>query len=198
MEAFRVLHLLRILATVGALAPLVVFVDAFGVRGRPWRVARHGARLGLLAVELGLVAAWVIARWLLRRDHALVPPGAEPWAAAAGALLAIGGGWLCAWARRRLGRLFSPTFGVLQDHALVSDGPYGLTRHPLYTGLLALFAGQALLWNSALTLVLAVLLVAPMFVHTVIEERMFAEHFGDAYAAYRRRVPRLVPGWPRG
>ncbi len=197
MEAFQGLHLLRILATVGALAPLVVLKDAFGVRGRPWRVARHGARLALLAVEVGLLAAWVIATRVVHADRALAAPGAAPWTAVLGALLAVGGGWLCAWARRRLGRLFSPTFGVLADHALVSDGPYGLTRHPLYTGVLALFAGQALLWNSALTLVLAVALVAPMFVHTVIEERMFTEHFGDAYVAYRRRVPRLVPWWPR-
>jgi protein-S-isoprenylcysteine O-methyltransferase Ste14 len=198
MDTFHTLQLLRILATVVALAPLVVLRDAFGVRGRPWRVARHGARLALLAVEAGLLAAWVIATRVAHADRALVPPGIEPWTAALGALLAIGGGWLCAWARRRLGRLFSPTFGVLEDHALVSDGPYGLTRHPLYTGVLALFAGQALLWNSALTLVLAVVLVAPMFVHTVIEERMFTENFGEVYVAYRRRVPRLMPWWPRG
>ena len=191
------LHSLRILATVAALAPLVVFVDAFGVRGRPWRVARHGARLALLVVEELLVLAWVVARWFLHRDTALVPAGAEAWAAGGGALLTIAGGWLGAWARRRLGGMFSPTFGVLENHVLVTDGPYGLTRHPLYTGVLALFAGQALLWNSALTLVLAVLLVPPMLAHTVIEERMFGEHFGAAYADYRRRVPRLVPWWRR-
>jgi protein-S-isoprenylcysteine O-methyltransferase Ste14 len=196
MESFQSLHWLRILATVAALAPLVVLADAFGVRGRPWREARHGARLALLVVEVALVAAWVIATRILHADHALVPPGSAAWTAVPGALLAICGGWLCAAARRRLGRLFSPTFGVLADHALVSDGPYGLTRHPLYTGVLALFAGQALLWNSALTLALAGVLVAPMFVHTVIEERMFTDHFGEAYIAYRRRVPRLVP-WGR-
>ena len=72
-------------------------------------------------------------------------------------------------------------------------------RHPLYTGILALVIGLGLLWNQALTCAYGVALLAPLWAHTVIEERLFAAHFGEAYAEYRRRVPRLVPGawWRR-
>lgn len=189
------LHFLRIGATLLTLAPLVVFADAFGVRGRGWVVARHGARLALFALELALVAAWVTARWGLSLDRVLVPEAAAALAAVAGALLSLAGSGLGVWSRRRLGRLFSPTFGLLPGHALVTDGPYGVTRHPLYTGVLAIFAGQALLWNSALTLALAVALMVPLFIHTVIEDRMFAAEFGAAFADYRARVPRLLPRW---
>jgi protein-S-isoprenylcysteine O-methyltransferase Ste14 len=81
---------------------------------------------------------------------------------------------------------------------LITSGPYGVTRHPVYTGVIGFFAGLALLWNSGATLLLAIGVVVPLFVHTLIEERLFAAHFGEAYADYRRRVPRLVPGWRSG
>ena len=100
---------------------------------------------------------------------------------------------LAAWGKLRLGRWFSATFGVTVGHVLVTDGPYAVTRHPIYTGLIATIAGAALLWNSALTLLLAVFLAVPFFLHTVHEEALFERHFGDTYRDYRRRVPRLVP-----
>ena len=49
-------------------------------------------------------------------------------------------------------------------------------------------------WNSAVTVGFGLLYVVPFWMHTMIEEQMFAKHFGDAYAEYRKRVPRLVPG----
>jgi protein-S-isoprenylcysteine O-methyltransferase Ste14 len=46
---------------------------------------------------------------------------------------------------------------------------------------------------TVLTLLLALLLVLPFFIHTVYEEALFEQHFGEAYRDYQRRVPRLVP-----
>jgi len=97
------------------------------------------------------------------------------------------------WAKARLGRWYSGTFGVKEGHVLVTDGPYAITRHPMYTGLLLMLLGAALAWNSALTLLLAALYTLPLFFHTVYEESMFERHFGEAYRAYELRVPRLVP-----
>ena len=77
----------------------------------------------------------------------------------------------------------------------MTDGPYAIVRHPMYTGGLAMIVGCALAWRSVGTLVLAVALALPFWLHTAIEEPMFAEHFGEAYREYRKRVPRLVPGW---
>jgi protein-S-isoprenylcysteine O-methyltransferase Ste14 len=34
---------------------------------------------------------------------------------------------------------------VKDDHVLRTDGPYGITRHPIYTGLLSMLAGTALI-----------------------------------------------------
>ena len=73
-----------------------------------------------------------------------------------------------------------------------------MTCHPIYTGLLLMVLGAALAWDSALTLLLALLLVVPFFFHTVYEEALFERHFGEAYFDYERRVPRLVPFARRG
>jgi protein-S-isoprenylcysteine O-methyltransferase Ste14 len=80
----------------------------------------------------------------------------------------------------------------------VTDGPYAITRHPIYTGIVTALIGSALVWNSTLTLILAVLMVVPFFLHTVYEESLFEHHFGEPYFEYQRRVPRLVPFARRG
>ena len=58
-------------------------------------------------------------------------------------LLAGGGLGLAVWARAHLGRNWSGTVTVKQDHALVRTGPYRIVRHPIYTGLLLALIGTA-------------------------------------------------------
>jgi len=48
------------------------------------------------------------------------------------------------WARRHLGRNWSGSVTIKADHELITTGPYRLARHPIYTGLLLAFAGNAL------------------------------------------------------
>ncbi len=63
----------------------------------------------------------------------------------------------------------------------------------MYTGVIAVFAGAALTWNSGLTLLLGALFAIPLFFHTTVEEEILERQFGEAYRDYRSRVPRLVP-----
>ena len=77
--------------------------------------------------------------------------------------------------------------------AIIEDGPYRLSRNPLYVGMLALYLGLALLvptfWALLLTPV-AVLLVLWGAIHP--EERYLQARFGAPYDAYRRRVRRWL------
>lgn len=185
------------LACVVALGALVLsYLDApFRTFRQRFLTHRWAERLVLLSVEMNLILVWLMQRVLLRRDWPIAPRLAEPIVAWAGAVIVVLGVGLSIWAKLRLGRWFSASFGVKPGHVLVTDGPYGVTRHPIYTGLLAAVAGCALAWNSALTLALAALLVIPLVLHTAVEEALFVEHFGEPYREYRRRVPRLMPGW---
>jgi protein-S-isoprenylcysteine O-methyltransferase Ste14 len=149
-------------------------------------------------MELNFIALWALFKFYLKWDRTLPAGWLEPILTIAGALLVACGVLLCVWGKLRLGRWFSATFGVKVGHELVTDGPYAITRHPIYSGLLLTLFGSALAWQSLLTLGLALLMSMTLFFHTVYEELLFERHFGDAYRDYRRRVPRLVPFAPPG
>jgi protein-S-isoprenylcysteine O-methyltransferase Ste14 len=98
------------------------------------------------------------------------------------------------WARAALGTMWTASAVVKDDHALRTDGPYGITRHPIYTGLLGMLAGTAAiegLGRWAAFFALGVLL-AGLKIRT--EERLLDRTLGGAYAQYRHRVPQLIPG----
>ena len=187
-----------------ALAALAVALLAFA--DAPWRTFRQrfvahrwAERMVLFSIELNLFLLWVLAKVLVGRDASLAPGGLEAAFAWAGTVLAWAGALFAVWAKLTLGRWFSASFGVKHGHELVTHGPYAVVRHPIYTGTLVMIAGLAVAWDSWLSLGFAVLLVVPLAMHAAIEEQMFTAHFGDAWQAYRARVPSMVPGWkPRG
>jgi len=76
---------------------------------------------------------------------------------------------------------------------LLTDGPYALSRNPMYLGHLIFLLGLALGWRSRLGW-LILLLCLPWFHQRVLrdEERLSAK-FGESYTAYQRRVRRWVP-----
>jgi protein-S-isoprenylcysteine O-methyltransferase Ste14 len=181
-----------------ALLFLIIADAPFRTFGQKYEVSRTRERFFLLALEIGLAVLWAVAVLRFRWDRRLLPCGFETALTLLGLLVTLAGATLAIWGRLRLGRWFTGTFGVKVGHELVTDGPYGLTRHPMYTGLLLMVLGAAFAWDSALTLLLALLLIAPFFIHTVHEEALFERHFGEAYRDYQRRVPRLVPFARRG
>jgi methanethiol S-methyltransferase len=75
--------------------------------------------------------------------------------------------------------------------ALRTTGIYGYVRHPVYTGLLAMFLLGPTLSLDRLTLFLAA--SAYLAVGIPVEERKLIRLFGDDYVEYRRRVPALLP-----
>ena len=90
-----------------------------------------------------------------------------------------------------LGRSFTP-FPKPVEEGLVTKGPFGVVRHPVYAGGLALFTGYAL-FASVPALVLTICLGVLWAVKARLEERLLAEAY-DGYAVYRRRVRwRLIP-----
>jgi len=78
-------------------------------------------------------------------------------------------------------------------HALIEEGPYRISRNPLYVGLLALYLGSALLAPTFWGLVLfpaAVILVLWGAIRP--EERFLHERFGASYEDYTGRVRRWL------
>jgi len=126
-------------------------------------------------------------------SHPLLP--ASVLLAWAGVALAIAGLAFTWWARLHLGREWSATVTLKQDHRLVRSGPYAITRHPIYTGiLLALFASVVVYHVSPQGLLGLALVACGFVLKLKQEERFMTERFGDEYRDYKTRVRALVPG----
>lgn len=113
------------------------------------------------------------------------------WVRVAGAVLAVCSGLTARWAAavmRRAGTNIMPSKPAL---TIVTEGPFRFTRNPLYLTNAVFYLGLALLLN----MVWPLLLFVPMLfvIHWGIirrEERYLEAKFGDAYLAYKARVPR--------
>jgi protein-S-isoprenylcysteine O-methyltransferase Ste14 len=98
------------------------------------------------------------------------------------------------WARLTIGKLWSSGVTRKAEHRVVDTGPYGLVRHPIYTGLIFSAFATAFVPLTPMTLVGAALISFGFFLKARLEEQFLRGELGaDAYAAYARRVPMLVP-----
>ncbi len=105
----------------------------------------------------------------------------------------------CWWARLHLGSLWSLSVARKEGQRIVRDGPYGLVRHPIYTGLILAAAALALETGSVVAMAGAVLVTVGLGRKARLEESFLREELGaDAYDGYRREVPMLIPFLKRG
>jgi protein-S-isoprenylcysteine O-methyltransferase Ste14 len=112
---------------------------------------------------------------------------------AVGAVLVVAGTVLALRSATLLGGRGRPRRGPRPSFVIA--GPYRRVRNPLLAGLLLVAVGVAI---AAQSIVLAAgAAVAAVVAHLWVlgvEEPRLAARFGEAYAAYRRCVPRWVPG----
>jgi protein-S-isoprenylcysteine O-methyltransferase Ste14 len=112
-------------------------------------------------------------------------------------LLAAAGFAFAWWARVHLGELWSSSVTRKEGHKVIDTGPYGIVRHPIYTGLLLGTIALVLVSGRLLAVIGLVLVAIGIFVKARLEEKFLSAELGaDAYAAYAKRVPMLVPGSP--
>jgi protein-S-isoprenylcysteine O-methyltransferase Ste14 len=102
-------------------------------------------------------------------------------------------GLFAVWARRHLGRNWSGAITVAVDHQLVRTGPYRRIRHPIYTAMLGMFVGTAIV-SGQMHALLAVVVIAFVYWRKIrLEETSLRQVFGTAYDAYVRESWALVP-----
>jgi protein-S-isoprenylcysteine O-methyltransferase Ste14 len=97
------------------------------------------------------------------------------------------------WARRELGRNWSGAVTVAEGHELIRTGPYRVVRHPIYSAMLGMFAGTALVSGEWHAVVAVVLLVAAYARKIRLEEASLRTQFGSAYTEYSRTTRALIP-----
>jgi protein-S-isoprenylcysteine O-methyltransferase Ste14 len=107
---------------------------------------------------------------------------------------AIGSVLLIMAAVKTLGKEWSITARMVQDHKLATKGPYERVRHPIYTGMLGMLIATGLAISHWIVLVAAILVFAiGTWIRVRIEERLLRETFGSQFEEYARRVPAVIP-----
>ena len=82
--------------------------------------------------------------------------------------------------------------------ALVTDGPYALSRNPMYLGSFLIGAGFVLVvWPWWILPIFAAVFYGRFQRQVRKEEALLKEMFGRQYTNYCRRVPRVFPRWKR-
>jgi protein-S-isoprenylcysteine O-methyltransferase Ste14 len=111
----------------------------------------------------------------------------------AGLVLVLCGVAFTLWARFVLDGNWSGAATLKADHTLTRTGPYRITRHPIYTGILVALSGTALQRGSLASVLGVLLCAAALWLKLNIEEQLMIQRFGNDYLAYRARVPALFP-----
>jgi protein-S-isoprenylcysteine O-methyltransferase Ste14 len=97
-------------------------------------------------------------------------------------------------ARQTLGGNWSARIEIKMEHQLVRSGPYRVLRHPIYTAVLGMAAGTALMIGKVHTL-LAVAIIVLAYIRKIrMEEAKLHQAFGAEYDGYREATWGLVPG----
>ena len=116
-----------------------------------------------------------------------------PIARVIGGLLVAGGLFFTVWGAGLFQRHGTAIKPFERSQVLVTEGPYRVSRNPMYAGLVVVLVGLVLLLQSLSPVVAPIVfawLLHRRFVQP--EERMLEERFGEAYTEYRRRVRRWL------
>lgn len=140
--------------------------------------------------------AWVAGQGVLLTAVGLLAVGFRgggfPGVVIAGMALMLVGASIALAGAMALGRNLTPFPKPPEQARLVRHGIYAVIRHPLYTSVIAVAIGWALVWQSWLALVVALVLIPFFAAKARHEERWLREKFPE-YADYERRVRRFLP-----
>jgi protein-S-isoprenylcysteine O-methyltransferase Ste14 len=146
------------------------------------------------STALIVVAAACAGLVIVDRSHFDGLAAGALWVRILGLAVLVASTMFTLWARFSLGTMWSLAPQVKDDHRLRTHGPYAVTRHPIYTGVLGMILGATLLSGIGQWIVLFPVGLILFEVKIRMEEHLMLATFPDDYPQYRRQVPQLVPG----
>jgi len=143
------------------------------------------ARWGILLVALSFAVLWQYQFW---------ETSLPAWRLTLAIVFFVLADVLAWTATRVLGKQWRVDAGLSAEHELVTQGPYRLVRHPIYTSVLSVLWGTGFI---LLPLPLILLATVPAVIGTEIrvriEDGLLASRFGKQFDDYRHRVAAYIP-----
>lgn len=162
----------------------------------------------ILWIAAAIEGSIILARYLWRQsndEYYLTP------LSILAVTMAMGGAYIRHRCYEAMGSMFTIEVSVRKDHKLITHGPYGVVRHPSYTGTF-LAAPGGMLWHftrgsffresttwvaKPLGVVAFAILISAFFIlpfRIKKEDELMKEQFGDEWEEWAKKVPyRLVP-----
>jgi protein-S-isoprenylcysteine O-methyltransferase Ste14 len=152
-------------------------------------------RLEVVLLTMAWIAFFLPLLWIITPLFSFADYPLHPVPFVSGTLLLALGLWLFHRSHADLGRNWSITLQMRENHQLITHGIYRWIRHPMYLALLIFAVGQALVipnwfvgpFDALVMLVLVALRMGR-------EEQMMREGFGQDYVTYSAETKRLIPG----
>ena len=182
---------LNIISACWILFAVIWLLAAFATKQSVYRESRLQRMRYVIPILLG--------GFLLAKGHRLSDPlnhrviphvEALAWT---GVVLCIVGFAFCIWARFTLGRNWSGVVTLKRGHELISDGPYALVRHPIYTGLLTMFVATVIVLGHVAGIIALPFVFVSLWIKLRYEEKLMLKQFPNEYAAYQQHVKRIIP-----
>jgi protein-S-isoprenylcysteine O-methyltransferase Ste14 len=182
---------LNIISACWILFAVIWLLAAFATKQSVYRESR--------LQRMRYVVPLLLGGFLLAKGHRLSDPlnhrviphvEALAWT---GVVLCIAGFAFCIWARFTLGRNWSGVVTLKRGHELISDGPYALVRHPIYTGLLTMFVATVIVLGHVAGIIAMPFVFVSLWIKLRYEEKLMLKQFPNEYAAYQQRVKRIIP-----
>jgi protein-S-isoprenylcysteine O-methyltransferase Ste14 len=155
-------------------------------RGQPR--AQHidrRARWGIFLVAISFAVLWQYQFW---------QTSLPTWRLALAIVFFVLADVLSWTATRVLGKHWRVDAGLNAEHDLVTQGPYRIVRHPIYTSVLCIFWGSGLILLPLQLIFLGTLpAVLGTEIRVRIEDGLLASRFGKRFDDYRQSVSAYIP-----
>jgi protein-S-isoprenylcysteine O-methyltransferase Ste14 len=141
-----------------------------------------------VALAIGMIAGFGL-NWLYPLPF--VPPSLPR--ALIGLVLFLAGIFLAAWSVRTFRRAHTDVLTSQPASTIVTNGPYGFSRNPIYVGMFLGLSGFAIAFNTLWFLAVLVAMVFVIRFGVIAREEIYLESkFGARYLDYKARVRRWL------
>jgi protein-S-isoprenylcysteine O-methyltransferase Ste14 len=110
-----------------------------------------------------------------------------------GLSISVIGGVIACTSRYILGKNWSLSIQRKENHQLIQNGIYKIVRHPIYTGLLLLFIGNAIIVGDYRAIIAVFIVFISLWLKLKKEEKLLSEAFGTEYMKYKNKTKAIIP-----